>query len=193
MESRTDRVGLLLDQLETSRELSWARLGDLTDEEYLWEPAPGAWSVRRRGEAATSGAFGPGEWVIDRERIDPFRPGPLTTIAWRLGHLICMFAGRWEWTFGGRTIPPEDCVEFTGSAKQALADLSFHLDRWRDGIAGLTDEQLDEAGYGQYPWGLDPQLPFISIVWWNNRELIHHLAEVALLRDLWSRRGQLTR
>jgi hypothetical protein len=29
-------------------------------------------------------------------------------------------------------------------------------------------------------------LPFIAIVWWTNRELIHHLAEIALLRDLWA-------
>jgi hypothetical protein len=32
-------------------------------------------------------------------------------------------------------------------------------------------------------------LPFIAIVWWTNREFIHHSAEIALLRDLWSARG----
>ena len=41
-------------------------------------------------------------------------------------------------------------------------------------------------GYGAYPYGLDPQLPFIGVVRWTNRELIHHLAEVALLRDLYA-------
>ena len=45
---------------------------------------------------------------------------------------------------------------------------------------------LDQIGYGQFPGGLDPKLPFICIVWWTNRELIHHLGEVGLLRDLWS-------
>ena len=50
----------------------------------------------------------------------------------------------------------------------------------------MTDEQLDQIGYGQFPGGLDPKLPFICIVWWTNRELIHHLGEVGLLRDLWS-------
>ncbi|MDF2744630.1 MAG: hypothetical protein K0S88_6008, partial [Actinomycetia bacterium] len=69
---RTDRLGVLLDQLDRAREIAQARLdglaspaslpkgaplaptngdGPLTDEEYLWEPAPGAWSLRRRGEA----------------------------------------------------------------------------------------------------------------------------------------------
>src|SRR5512132_2168966 len=66
---RTDRLGLLLDQLDRARELAHARLegltspaslpegapldprrgsGPLGDEEYLWEPAAGAWSIRRR-------------------------------------------------------------------------------------------------------------------------------------------------
>ena len=56
----------------------------------------------------------------------------------------------------------------------------------------MTDEQLDTPGFGQYPWGLDPEIPFAGIVWWTNRELIHHLAECALLRDLW-RPGPLLR
>jgi hypothetical protein len=53
----------------------------------------------------------------------------------------------------------------------------------------LTDEQLDVPGYGQYPYGLDPGLPFIAIVWWVNREFIHYAAEAALLRDLWQARS----
>ena len=53
----------------------------------------------------------------------------------------------------------------------------------------MTGEQLDKPGFGQYPYGLDPELPFIGIVWWTNRELIHHLAECALLRDLWRARS----
>jgi len=61
---------------------------------------------------------------------------------------------------------------------QALLDLS----------AGLTDEQLDMIGYGQFPYGLDPQLPFIAIVWWTNQELIHHGGEIGVLRDLWAQR-----
>jgi hypothetical protein len=63
------------------------------------------------------------------------------------------------------------------------------MNRWRDSVAGLTDEQMDMVGFGQFPGGLDPQLPFISIVWWTNRELIMHTSEIALLRDLWSTRS----
>lgn len=40
-------------------------------------------------------------------------------------------------------------------------------------------------GFSQYPWGLDRSIPSIGIIWWTNQETIHHLAEIALLRDLW--------
>jgi len=183
---RTDRIGLLLDQLESSIEFSRDRFADLTDDEYLWEPAQPAWSIRRRGEAASTAAFGRGEWVIDHER-DP-HPPPVTTIAWRLGHLIGMYEGRWEWSFGPRHTDPMELVAFTPNAKEALDQLWSLTDRWLTDVGSLTDEQLDTVGFGQYPYGLDPQLPFIGIVWWMNREFIHHAAEVALLRDLYRAR-----
>lgn len=181
---RTDRVGLLLAQLETSVQLTRDRLTGLTDGEYLWEPAPGAWSIRRRGESAAARPLGTGDWLLDwGGRPDP---APVTTIAWRLGHLISMFHGRWEWTFGARSVSPDVDTAHTPSADAALAALWAGAERWATGVAGLTDEELDTVGFGQYPQGLDPQLPIVSIVWWLNREFIHHAAEVALLRDLYA-------
>lgn len=182
MDLRLDRVGLLLDQLTTSVELSRDRLAGLTDAEYLWEPASPAWSIRRRGDAATARAYGPGEWVLDLDR-DP-DPEPVTTIAWRLNHLTSCFAGRWEWTFGARRTEPKELIDFSPSAAVALDQLWEQLDRWVKSVETLTDDQLDTPGYGQYPYGLDPDIPFAGILWWVNREFIHHAAEVALLRDL---------
>jgi hypothetical protein len=187
MDLRTDRVGLLLDQLSTSLQLSRERLAGLTDEEYLWEPAAGAWSIRPRGSAATAAAFGPGDWQLDLDRPEPVPP-PVTTIAWRLGHLANCFAGRWEWTFGSRSISPRDVLDFSPRAEEAADRLWSEVDRWSRDLATLTDDQLDTVGYGQYPHGLDPTLPIIAIAWWVNREFIHHTAEAALLRDLWLRR-----
>ena len=182
MDIRTDRVGVLSDQLTQSRDLSRLRLDGITDDEYLWEPVPHMWSVRRREDAATPHAYGAGEWVLDFERLgDPFAPGPLTTIAWRVGHLLSMYAGRWEWTFGGRQADPSALVTFTPHAAEAMTELWAWIDRWIDRLGDLTADELEVPGFGQYPHGLDPELPFIGILWWMNRETIHHLAEVALL------------
>lgn len=184
MDIALDRLGVLLDQLDSSRHLSRQRLEDLADDEYLWEPVLGCWSVRRRGENVGAQAYGPGDWQLDFELNLP-EPPPVTTIAWRLGHLTSGIAGRWEWTFGSRRRPPEGLVDFTPHAAKALAEWWSWLARWREGLATLTPEQLDQVGFGQYPWGLDPSIAFVGIVWWTNQEIIHHLAEIALLRDLW--------
>jgi len=187
MEIRTDRVGVLVDQLIDSKNLSADRLAGLTAAEYLWEPYSGMWSVRRRAEAATPDAFGPGDWVLDLDRsISPFDAGPLSTIAWRIGHLLSGFAGRWEWTFGGRTIDPKLLIEFSPDPGAAMNSLWEWVDRWAASVESMTDDQLDVPGFGAYPYGIDPEIPFIGIVRWTNRELIHHLAEVALMRDLYA-------
>src|SRR5687768_7638306 len=63
----------------------WPRLQGLTDDEYLWEPAEGAWSVRPDES---------GQIVVDHEDPVP-DPPPLTTIAWRLVHVgVGCFATR---------------------------------------------------------------------------------------------------
>jgi len=191
MDIRLDRVGLLLDQLETSCEMSKQRLDGLTDDEYLWEPAPGSVSIRPAADVRTT-ALGQGDWLLEWPRPEP-DPPPMRTIAWLLGHLYDGFLGRYEWTFGARQADPGTLGTFTPSATEALDRFWALMDRWKEGIAGLTDEQLDRPGYGQYPFGLDPQIPFIGIVWWTNRELIHHLAEVALLRDLYQASGRPSR
>jgi hypothetical protein len=183
---RTDRIGLLLDQLGDAVTLSRARIDGISDAELCWEPHVEAWSIRPRGHAASPDAYGPGDQVLDRDHgLDPFAGGPLTTAAWRIGHLVSSFAGRWEWTFGQRQTPPDDLVDFRPDT--SLVDrLWTEIDRWTNAIELLEDEHLDEVGYGQYPDGMDRHLPFITIVRWMNRETIHHLAEVALLRDLYA-------
>ena len=187
---RTDRVGVLVDQLVESKDLSAVRLNGLTAKEYLWEPYSDMWSIRPRVEVRTPDAFGPGEWVIDYDRsIDPFAAGPLTTIAWRIAHLTSGFAGRWEWTFGERRQEPKSMIDFSPDPDVAMKNLWDWVDRWAVSVEQTTDEQLDVPGFGAYPYGLDPQIPFIGIVRWTNRELIHHLAEVSLLRDLHAAAG----
>ena len=83
-------------------------LDTLTDEEYLWEPVPGCWSIRPTGPG--------GRGEIEQVWPDP-QPAPVTMIA------------------------PEGDVP--------MASLVFHV----------------------------------------NREALHHLAEVSLLRDLYRAGG----
>jgi hypothetical protein len=183
---RTDRVGLLVEQLVDGVMLSRLRLDGLDDAELTWEPYPDMWSIRPREAARTPDAFGPGDHVLDADRrVDPFTRGPLTTMAWRIGHLTASFAGRWEWTFGSRSVAPTDVVDFRPDVTM-LDRLWSEIDRWAEAVDGLGAAELDQVGYGQYPDGLDPHLPFVAIVRWMNREAIHHLAEVALLRDLYA-------
>ena len=105
---------LLLDQLDWhwQRQLR-PRLEGLTDEEYLWEPVANCWSVRPRGHARTEMAAGSGDLVIDFAYPEP-KPAPVTTIAWRIGHLVVgVFGARVASHFGG---PPVDYQTFDGTA-----------------------------------------------------------------------------
>jgi DinB superfamily len=189
---RTDRLGVLLDQLDFVRQMAQARLGGMASPASLPKGAPlpprtGDGPIRRRGEAVSPRPFGPGEWQIDGAIGDP-DPTPVTTIAWRLGHLHLDVAGSWEWTFGGRRRPPDQLVDFSPSAAVALERFWATVDRWRDSVAAVTGEQLDTVGYCQYPWSDAAELPFISVIWASNIEFIHHMAEIALLRDLYRTR-----
>src|SRR5688572_5957926 len=116
------------------------RLDGLTDDEYRWEPVPGAWSIRPRAEARTSMAAGGGDLVADFEWPEP-DPVPVPTIAWRLAHVIVgIFGERNASHFGG---PPMtyQTVEWPGTADAALAMLDDVYGQWVRGVASL-----DEAG-----------------------------------------------
>jgi hypothetical protein len=137
------------------------------------------------------------DWSVSVERVEqvlahtgPVEPDapPVTTIAWRLGHLHSNFAGDWEWTFGERRRDPHELVDFTPDAALAVERFWATVDRWRESVATVSDEQLDTVGFSQYPYGSNPDEPYIAVLWGINLELIHHMAEIALLRDLWRAR-----
>ena len=161
------------------------RLAGLTDAEYRWEPVPGCWSIRPRAAARTAMAAGGGDLVIDFEWPEPVPP-PVTTIAWRLGHVIVgVFGARNAAHFGG---PPMDyaTVSWPGEADEALAMLDDGYRRWVDGVRSLDDDGLAEpVGEAEGPWA---DRSYATLVLHIHREAIHHLAEVALLRDLYAHR-----
>ncbi|WP_028920831.1 DinB family protein [Pseudonocardia acaciae] len=183
------------------------RMDTLTDREYLWEPAPGAWSVRPRGttvfsphtpagldERSADGCFpsgagraapmvgGSGEFTIDFAFPEP-DPPPVTTIAWRMCHLIVgVFGMRVAGHFGGPAMD-YDTYDYPGDAAGALSQLDQAYAAWAAGVRGLGADGLSRpCGPAEGPWA---DHPMATLVLHINREVIHHGAEIALLRDLY--------
>ena len=178
----------LLEQLTWHWDHHVRRLLDgLTDEEYFWEPVEGCWSIRPRAEARAPVAVGVGAMVAEFEMPEP-TPGPVTTIAWRLGHVIVgIFGMRNASHFGGPAID-YTTAEWAPDAATALAQLDDGYQRWVDGVRSLGEEGLARpVGPSEGPFA---EYPYAALVLHINREAIHHLAEVLLLRDLYRNRGE---
>jgi hypothetical protein len=135
--------------------------------------------------------------------MPPNDPEPVTTIAWRLAHIIVgVFASRIATHFSGRAadwpaprspVSPEKFFaswEYAPTAEQALKQLDQAYDAWIAGVRSLGAEGLawqvgPEEGGGEYA-----QCPMAELVLHINREVIHHGAEISLLRDLYLREGE---
>ncbi|MFE3071400.1 DinB family protein [Streptomyces sp. NPDC059247] len=166
-------------------------VGPMTDEEYRWEPVPGCWSVRRHGDGPGPGAallVGAGDWGRDTAPPPHPVPPPFTTIAWRLSHLGEMLALRADHTNGSHALTRE-VYEVGGTAASGVTAFETAADAWRSALLSADDTALDTIGFSTYPYGSDPEDPFLATVWWVNQELLHHGAEIALLRDLYRARG----
>jgi hypothetical protein len=158
------------------------RFAGLTDEEYFWEPVPGAWNVRPRGGTADI-QIGTGAFTIDWAFPEP-SPAPVTTIAWRLAHILVGILGdRNARHFGGPPISYES-YDYPGSANDALNRLDDQYQKWIVGVRSLDDERLGQP-CGEHGFEADPMAALVLHI---NREMIHHGAEIALLRDLFVRR-----
>ena len=164
----------LTDQLAEQLDFHWRtalrpRLDGLTDDEYFWEPVRDCWTVHPDG-------------AIDFAHPAP-QPAPFTTIAWRLAHVIVgVLAMRNHSHFGG---PPADYQSWTYAtdAATALTQLDDAYRRWNDGVRALDDAGLTRpVGSAEGPWA---ELPMTDLILHINREVIHHGAEIACIRDLY--------
>ena len=165
------------------------KIAVMTDDEYLWEPVPKCWSIRPRTEGPGPGAMelvGAGDWGRDRAYPAP-QPPPFTTIAWRLGHLNEMLTLRADYTIGTHALT-RDGYRHRGDAAGGIAAFAAAAEQWRAALTSADDAALDQVGRSTYPYGSDSENSFIDIVWWVNQELLHHGAEIALLRDLYRER-----
>ncbi len=179
-----DWNGELVDQLESHwRERLRPRLDGLTDDEYFWQPVPHCWTISRRGTSAAPISLGGGEFTWDFG--EPQDPEPVTTIAWRLGHLIVGLAQTNGAYFGGPRAQVET-FDYPGTAEEALRQLDATHDTWVDGV-----RRLGEAGLAEPQGSKSPpefaEAPVARLVLYTHVELFHHGAEVCLLRDLYLR------
>ncbi|MFD3925310.1 DinB family protein [Streptomyces sp. NPDC058614] len=199
------RLAPLLEQFDFARERLAGRMagpvmdsgdgtdievGPMTGEEFFWEPVPECWSVRRRSDGPGPRATllaGAGAWGRDAAAYPHPWPPPFTTIAWRLSHLSEMLTLRADHTDGDHALTRDDYL-VDGDVAEAVAAFDAGAAAWRKALLSADDTALDTVGHCTYPHGSDAEEPFIDIVWWVNQELLHHGAEIALIRDLYRAR-----
>jgi hypothetical protein len=121
--------------------------------------------------------------VIDWAYPEP-TPAPFTTIAWRLGHVIVGVLGMRNAAHFGRDPVDYASYSYAATAGDALEQLEREVTGWLDGVRGLGEDGLDRpCGPAEGPFA---EAPIAALVLHIHRELIHHLAEVSLLRDLYA-------
>ena len=167
------------DELVGLSDCAWRRLVDrlegVGDEEYLWEPAAGCWSIR----PSPAGA-----WVADFEWPPP-EPAPITTIAWRLAH-ITVNEDRFRPWLGLAPHPGRPPVPVASAAGAAVTAVKTTMRDRHDDLTELTDAELWEPiGAIGGPFADGTRVSWVLHVL---DEVIHHSAEVALLRDLYRSR-----
>jgi DinB superfamily len=181
-------IALLAAQLDTSITFFYERLDGLTTDEYHWRPSPDSWGVVPRGSQSTSAFYGAGDYVWECEtRGEPPAVQPMRTIAWVIWHMTEMCARRADYTIGDHKIGADDVVA-AATADEGVANLKAALAQWRRVYDEVAPDEFATVGRSAYPQGLDPELPLQDILWWQNREIIHHAADIGTLRDLYAHR-----
>lgn len=134
---------------ELTEQLRWhwdhhlrPRFSDLTDEEYFWEPVPRSWNLHPRGEGYTELQGGSGAYTIDFAAPEP-KPAPVTTIAWRIGHLLVGVLGARNAQHFGAQAADYLGYDYPGTADAALADLDAKYATWIEGVSALSAAELE--------------------------------------------------
>jgi hypothetical protein len=109
---------------------------------------------------------------------------PFTTIAWRLSHIVdCLWAPRCASWLGVEEVPRDWNNRHPVTASDALALLDRAHAVWRGYIDAVTEEKLwSKQGEIAYPYHDETSAAFVLHIL---DELIHHGAEVGVLRDLY--------
>lgn len=165
----------LVSVFDVAQERLARRLEGLDDVEYLWEPAPGCWSVRPGPE---------GHGVVDGGEAG--EPPPPTTIAWRSHHVGAEVLGGFAGWFLDGALSFDDERAWPLRAAEAVDLLARGYARWREGLAAFPEQRWwQPIGPTFGPFAEDSAVDLALHVL---DEFVHHAAEIALLRDLYLRR-----
>lgn len=169
----TDPKIVLLDGLDAGWHPFRQRLAGLDQTEYLWEPVAGMWTIRATEEAGRGTADG----LVERD-VDP---APVPTIAWRMWHIgrDCLDS------YSDRIEQLDDDLDGSWYLKpeEALAHLDRSWERFRLLFESRSTDQLWTT-LGEH-WGPYANHSLYDLGLHARREVIHHGAEIALLRDLY--------
>lgn len=161
----------LLDLSDLAGERLKSRVAGLTDDEYFWEPVPDCWTVHKSGD---------GYW-LDSSPLPP-EPAPFTTLAWRLAHIADVLQA--ERTASWLRVRRLDgTAPVPGSASAAVEALDHAHDVWRRRLSAVDPAVLDQP-MGPIA-GAYAENTVNSFVLHILDELIHHGAEVGVVRDLY--------
>lgn len=106
----------------------------------------------------------------------------VTTMVWRLTHVRDMLAEERNWKWLGLPVPAQRPTGQPDSAAAALASLAEAYALWRKALTEVEDLSTP-VGKIAGPFGDSTRRAFVHHVL---DELIHHGAEIALLRDLYA-------
>jgi hypothetical protein len=132
-------VTLLGDHVGLLRRYVRQYFDGLTDDELHWEPVPDMWGIRLKSELRTPlPADLQGDYAFDGIRPDPPSP-PLTTIAWRIGHMVSMAMSASDVLSG---VEERDFPPIRYDAAGTLEIWRGALDDFVHAVRSLSDEQL---------------------------------------------------
>jgi hypothetical protein len=176
---------------------------DLTDEELLWEPMPGSWSVRPVEQSKTATPFVVGSWEADFDTplvmaaIDGNAIEPLTSIAWLFWHVGSQpgrtaqldFLGGPHTAESGWTSPYIAAHPIFTTAHEAVDAMRAGWRELDTALRSASDERLEQPvrfwGYG----GPGPMGTGAQIIASMLNEVSHHGTQMGVLRDLYRLRA----
>jgi hypothetical protein len=175
----------------------------LTDEELLWEPMPGCWTVRPLEAIQSPTPFVVGTWAAEFDvdltmaAIEGKAIEPLTSIGWLFWHVGSQpgraaqldFLGGDHTADSGWTSPYIASHPIFTTAEEAVGAMRAGWRALDAALQSSSDEQLAQPvrfwGYGgPGPMGTGAQV-IASIL----NEVSHHCTQMGVLRDLYRLRS----